>query len=286
MVATLNLTGILFEFGLALPFAIGLAIHTQLFGRPNFHIAACFAAIPLITVSLSTIVGGYLALGIGLVIGAALIFVVEKAVIWIDGASESNIARAFFESAVIYLLIIQIVLLSFGAAPRSLIFYSEPELRVVSVNISVSAWFLFVFGVVLSAIAILSMDGRFGSKLRMIGGDVTDAIALGLNQKRLAVVALIAVALLISLASLSRAMVLPFSAYSSFTTYILCFCAATLPPGYRVGWTAALLLIIFTLRSILTAQLGASVADAFTLTIVLVTFAVGLSARTISREDA
>lgn len=269
---------------MALPFAVGLAIHTQLLGRPNFHIAAGFAGVPLFASWLSESLGTHGAVVFSLFAGIAFIVLLDRAVEWLDRASQKNIARAFFESAVVYLIIVQILLMFFGATPYSLTFAEDPNIRLGSVNASLSAWMLVSIGAFSGVASIVMMDLRMGNRLRMIGGDGIDAIALGLNIRKYALIAIFLIGFLVSISSMARAAVVPFSVYSGFSTYILCFCAATLPAGYRVAWTGILLLLIFVLRSFLTSQLGASLADAFTLTIVLFAFALSLSLQSLNRD--
>ena len=280
------IAGALLDYALALPFAVALALYNQLFRRPSFHFAAVFAAAPLLT----TLFFAEIGLGQAIVAAAAIslagALILDRAIGWSGAASVSGSARPFFVSTTIYLAAIQVLLIFFGAAPRSLTLGVSDQFSWMGLTISGAVLVVHLICLGAGLAAALFYDAHWGARLRLSAGGSLDAALVGLKLKRLHLVAAMAVTALVIIAAIARGLVLPFSVYSGFPIFVLCFCASALPAGTSLLSTAILLLLIYLVRAFAAFYLSAQVADAVTLGFALTMLTVLLSATSLRARGA
>lgn len=277
----ISLTGLLVDYSLALPFAIGLALYNQILRRPSFHFAGAYAAAPLVTAALWSVGGplasvtfGFLLCLVGTVVLDA--FTARLA----SPGSKPTAANGFFISIAVYLIIAQMLMMMFGAAPRSLSVGGDRLISAGDSNLPLNALLASIVSACFAVCIIVVLDSRVGDKLRFSAGEFLDVAHAGLSPGHYRFIAALMVSSLILVSSLSRAVVVPFSVYSGFTTFILCFCAAAGPKGSRLSLAGLLLIAVLAPRALITFYFSAYLADALTLALALIAFTVWLSAST------
>lgn len=276
----MSLANSIFDFALALPFAVALTLHDRILARPNFHLASVFAFVPLLAseleVSISPLAVLFCCVLAGVVFTWFNDFVVAKLV---RGPSGSVAAHSFFVSATVYLLSVQVFLILFGAAPRSLQLLTQQTWTALGITIDSASWILVAAGGVLAGLLCVLYDSPKGDRWKISSGEARDAIGLGIPVDRIQLITIVAIGLILSIASLARAYLIPFSIDSTFNTFIICFTAAAIAQTGRAISIVPILFVIYSLRSIFTSNFSPVFADALTLTIVLMALSVVMSRR-------
>jgi len=217
-------------------------------------------------------------------VATAVTIVIDTVVSMMDrSVRKIAISRSFFASVSVYLILIQLILLAYGASPRTFDFSIGSTIDVGGLSVPALVLYTAIIGASIAIMFQVFFDGILGSKLRLTSGENIDANLLGLPTIRYQRIALISISSLVTISSLSKALVVPFSAYSSFNTYILCFCAATLPFGSKIFTTTLLIFSIYLLRGTFAYYFSSSAADALTLIISLAILTIIISQNSLVR---
>jgi hypothetical protein len=277
--AGLSITGLLVDYSIALPFAIGLALYNQVLQRPSFHLAGTYAAAPLVTAAVWSSVGPLASIAFGFLFCLLATAGLDAASARLSASARKRAgANAFLVSIAVYLILAQMLMMMFGAAPKSFRLSGDRLISAGDASLPLDALVASTVSACLAIVMIVALDSRVGDKLRFSAGEALDVAHAGVSPGKYRFIAVLIASSLVIASSLARAVLVPFSVYSGFVTFILCYCAAAGPRGSRLALAALLLAGIFVPRAFVSFYFSANLADALTLASVLAAFTAWLSA--------